>query len=407
MDMGGSAQNTFLTALNHDPHRYRVILIKGSTRESAMTSAEINLLENKLVTAKTRSIQVINLPSLVRRISPSKDLKAFVSLYLCIRRLRPDIVHTHTSKAGILGRLAAWLARVPIIVHTPHGHVFYGHFSYSLSRLFLWLERLLSRITHHQIALTPKEGKDYLQLRVSKPGSISIIHSGVDLNRFQKGKKQRSRKRGELGIPGNSLVVGFVGWLLPIKGVSFLVEAMAGVVQKHPRSMLVLVGKGEKEQDLRKQADNLPLTNKVIFLGWRPDVEEIIPCFDLVALPSLNEGMGRVLVEAMAAGLPIVASQVGGIPDLVKHNKNGLLVPPKDAAALESAISNLLDDEKTRKRMGDAGRKMCRPYSVDAMAAQIDDLYERLLRELAHGRRLSAQFLLALNKKSPKQSSTR
>ena len=405
--MGGSAQNTLLTALNHDPHRYRVILIKGSTRESAMTPAEINFLDDKLVNAKTQSLQVINLPSLVRRISPSKDLKAFVSLYLCIRRLRPDIVHTHTSKAGILGRFAAWLAHVPIIVHTPHGHVFYGHFSHTLSRLFLWLERLLGRITHHQIALTPREGKDYLQLGVLKPASISIIHSGVDLNRFQQGKKQSSRKRDELGIPANSLVVGFVGWLLPIKGVGFLMQAMAGVVQKHPRSMLVLVGKGEKEQELRKQADNLALTDKVIFLGWRPDVEEILPSFDLVALPSLNEGMGRVLVEAMAAGLPIVASQVGGIPDLVKHNKNGLLVPPEDATALELAISSLLDDDIKRKRMGDAGRKMCRLYSVEAMAAQIDDLYQRLLRELEHGRRLSAQFLLALNKKSPKQSSTR
>ncbi len=402
MDMGGSAQNTLLTALNHDPQRYNVQLIKGSTRESAMTEVETQLVNHQLATAERHGIEVIDLPSLVRRISPSKDFKAFVSLYLCIRRLRPDIVHTHTSKAGILGRLAAWLARVPIIVHTPHGHVFYGHFSHSLSRLFLWLERLLGRMTHQQIALTPKEGNDYLQLRVSKPGSISVIHSGVDLNRFQEGKNQRYRKRDELGIPRNSLVVGFVGWLLPIKGVNFLVEAMAGVVQKHPRSMLVLVGKGEKEQALRKQAENLPLTNKVIFLGWRPDVEEIIPCFDLVALPSLNEGMGRVLVEAMAAGLPIVASQVGGIPDLVKHDKNGLLVPPRDAAALELAISNLFDDEKKRKRMGDAGRKMCRLYSVEAMATQIDDLYERLLRELAHGRRLPAQFLLALNKKNPK-----
>jgi glycosyltransferase involved in cell wall biosynthesis len=182
---------------------------------------------------------------------------------------------------------------------------------------------------------------------------------------------------------------------------------MAGVVQKHPRSILVLVGKGENEQELRRQADNLAITNKVIFLGWRPDVEEIIPCFDLVALPSLNEGMGRVLVEAMAAGMPIVASQVGGIPDLVKHDKNGLLVPPRDAAALELTISNLFDDENKRKRMGDVGRKMCRHYSLEAMAAQIDDLYERLLKELAHSRTLSAQFLLALNKKSPKQSSTR
>jgi glycosyltransferase involved in cell wall biosynthesis len=385
LDMGGSAQNTLLTALNLDSHRYRVILIKGSTQESAMTEKEIQVLNNQLAAAAEKGVSVINLPSLVRRISPWNDLKSFLCLLKLICRLRPHIVHTHTSKAGFIGRLAAWLARVPIIIHTPHGHVFYGHFNHSLSRFFLQAERLLGRITHHQIALTPEEGNDYLALRVAKQNNVSIIHSGVNLHRFQKGKNQNSRKRKELGIPPNALVVGFSGWLLPIKGVNFLVEALAGIVQKHPRSLLVLLGKGDQEEELRKQAENLGLEDKVLFLGWRPDVEEIMSCFDLLVLPSLNEGMGRVLVEAMAAGLPIVASQVGGIPDLVKDGKNGLLVPPRDVAALELAVSYFLEDEARRKRTGEAGREMCRPYSAEAMVTQINDLYERLLGELTYG----------------------
>jgi len=379
--MGGSAQNTLLTALSHDADRYRVSLIKGSTLESAMTEAEIQLIRNQLATAENQGIEVIELPFLVRRVSPWYDFKAFINLFLLLRRLKPDIVHTHTSKSGILGRSAAWLARVPIIIHTPHGHVFYGHFSSSLSRLFLAVERLVARITHHHIALTPEEGKDYLTLNVSKPHNTSIIHSGVDLHRFRNGKKQRSRKREELGIPRNSLVVGFVGWLLPIKGVRFLLEAMAGVVKQHPKSLLVLVGKGEKERELRQQAENLGLTDKIRFLGWRQDVEEIMPGLDLFVLPSLNEGMGRVLVEAMAMGLPIVASRVGGIPDLVKDQQNGLLVPPADATALAQAISDLLEDKNRRKRMGEAGKRMCRSYSTRAMMEQIDKLYTVLLTE--------------------------
>jgi glycosyltransferase involved in cell wall biosynthesis len=142
--------------------------------------------------------------------------------------------------------------------------------------------------------------------------------------------------------------------------------------------------KGEEEIKLKEQVENLGLADNVRFLGWRPDVDEIMGCFDIFVLPSLNEGMGRVLVEAMSAGLPIVASRVGGIPDLVKHGENGLLVPPADAGALERAISDLLSDKARRKHMGETGKRMCRPYSVEAMVEKIDNLYSRLLGEHSH-----------------------
>ncbi len=400
--MGGSAQNTLLTALNHDPQYYNVRIIKGSTRESAMTEAETRLVNEQLTTANKRGIEVIDLPSLVRRISPLNDIKAFISIFRFLRRSKPDIVHTHTSKAGILGRLAAWMARVPIIIHTPHGHVFYGHFGRSLSRIFLQMEKLLGRITHHHIALTPEEGNDYLNLGVAKSNNISVIHSGVDLNCFKRSVTKSNPKRNELGISPDSLVVGYVGWLIPIKGVTYLVNAMAEVVHRHPNSLLLLVGKGdekgEEEIRLKKQVENLGLADNVRFLGWRPDVDEIMGCFDIFVLPSLNEGMGRVLVEAMAAGLPIVASRVGGIPDLVKHEENGLLVPPADTSALEKAISTLLQDGARRKRMRKAGKKMCGPYSAEAMVEQIDVLYTELLEKYSHNRDSQVRFLLDTNR---------
>ena len=398
MDMGGSAQNTLLTALHHDSQRYNVWLIKGSTLESAMTEAETRLVEDQLETAKKQGIQIIDVPSLVRRISPTNDLRALVTLFLHIRKIDPHIVHTHTSKAGILGRLAAWLARVPTIIHTPHGHVFYGHFGRSLSRMFLQMEKLLGRITHHQIALTPEEGNDYVNLGVAKSNNLSVIHSGVDLNRFKLSAAETNHKRNELSIPPDSLVVGYVGWLIPIKGVTHLVDAMAEVIQRHPNSLLVLVGKGdekgEEEIKLKEQVENLGLVDNVRFLGWRPDVHEIMGCFDIFVLPSLNEGMGRVLVEAMAVGLPIVASRVGGIPDLVKDGENGLLVPPADAGALERAISDLLSDKARGKRMGETGKRMCHPYSVEAMVEKIDALYTTLLEKYPHNRDTRVRFLL-------------
>jgi glycosyltransferase involved in cell wall biosynthesis len=402
LDMGGSAQNTLLTAFNHDPQRYSVCLIKGSTHESAMTEEETQLVNNQLAAAEKQGIKVVDLPYLVRRISPFNDIKSFVSIFRILRKSKPDIVHTHTSKAGILGRLAAWMARVPIIIHTPHGHVFYGHFGKSLSRIFLQMEKLLGRITHHHIALTQEECNDYLTLGVSRPNNTSVIHSGVDVDRFIEGAKQRTKKRKELGVPADSLVIGHVGWLIPIKGVTHLVNAMAKIAEQFPKSLLVLVGKGDnkghEEIKLKEQVERAGLADKVRFLGWRSDVDEIMGCFDIFVLPSLNEGMGRVLVEAMAAGLPIVASCVGGIPDLVKDGQNGTLVPPEDAIALGNSIAALLEDKKKRKRMGQAGKKMCRQYSTEAMVTQIDNLYRELLGKCSHSRGTRVRFLLDTNR---------
>jgi glycosyltransferase involved in cell wall biosynthesis len=193
-----------------------------------------------------------------------------------------------------------------------------------------------------------------------------------------------------------------VGWLIPIKGVTHLINAMAKVAEKHPKSLLVLVGKGddkvEEEIKLKEQVERVGLKDKVRFLGWRADVDEIMGCFDIFVLPSLNEGMGRVLVEAMAAGLPIVASRVGGIPDLVEDGKNGLLVAPADASALEKVISVLLKDETQRNRMGKTGKQMCLDYSTEAMVERIDNLYKALVEK--HFQKQGTQVRFLLDKES-------
>jgi glycosyltransferase involved in cell wall biosynthesis len=382
LDMGGSAQNTLLSCLGLEPALYPVTLVKGSTEESSMTREEIERLEQDLAVLRRQGVGVITIPTLVRRISPWHDLRAFLAILRHLCRLRPDIVHTHTSKAGLLGRLAAWLARVPVVVHTPHGHVFYGHFGLTLSRFFLLVERMLSRITNHLVALTPGEAEDYVDLGVMPPHKISVIPSGIDLRRFLGARVDRLSKRRELGLPSAALTVGFVGWLLPIKGVSFLVRAMPDILARHPESFLVLVGKGDHEATLRSLTDSLGLNGRVLFLGWRPDVEEILPCLDLLVLPSLNEGMGRVVLEAMAAGVPIVASRVGGVPDLVWDGQNGLLVPPADSGALKRAICQLFRDEPRRRRMGAKGKEICGQYSVESMVNQISDLYAILQERL-------------------------
>ena len=378
LDMGGSAQNTLLTC-RELAGRYETVLVYGLARESGMTESERETLAAAKQLAKGRGVRFIPLASLVRRISPLRDVIALSALLRHIRRERPDIVHTHTSKAGILGRLAARLAGAPHIIHTPHGHVFYGHFGRLASALFLALERRFARFTARMVALTPTERQDHIDLGVDRAENIVTIHSGVDLEGFATKGLDVVAKKVSLGLDPIRRLVGFAGWLLPIKGPMHLLNAMESVWKNHPDATLVFVGKGELEGALRVQASFAGCDGRVKFLGWRDDIPEIMPLFDVFVLPSLNEGMGRVLVEAMAAGRPIVASRVGGIPDLVHHGVNGLLVPPRDEIQLADSISWLLSKPDEAARMGAAGRLKCREFSLCEMVSKLDGLYRSLL----------------------------
>jgi len=377
LDRGGSAQNTLLTC--HElSQRYEMVLVHGLSLESQMTDWERQSVDSRIGKAEESGVKMIPIPSLVRRIDPLQDLRAFFSLWRLMIRERPSIVHTHTSKPGILGRWAAKITGVPIIVHTPHGHVFYGHFGPLASRFFLIAERFTASITDRMVALTEGERKDYIAFSVSNPDKITTIHSGVEIDRYMTAEVNIEDKKKSLGLSTKGLVVGTVGWLLPIKGPIYLLNAMARIWQSHPETRLVFVGKGELEDRLRTEASGMGVSDKVTFLGWRDDIPEIMQTLDIFVLPSLNEGMARVLVEAMTAGRPIVASRAGGIPDLVKDGQNGFLVDPGDVNGLSSAIRRLLVDKKMRDEMGRRGRTIARNFSVEEMAQKIDALYASL-----------------------------
>jgi len=379
MDRGGSAQNTLLTCQELS-HKYSVVHAHGLSHESKMTELERRSVDRQIEEAQERGLKDIVIPSLVRRIDPVRDFFAFFSILRVLIREKPTIVHTHTYKAGIIGCWAAKMAGVPVIVHTPHGHVFFGHFSPLVTRLFMMIEKITAFIIDRMVALSEGERKDYIAFSVSKPQQIVTIHSGVDIDRFMKASVNIEEKKRSLRLNPEGLVVGTVGWLLPIKGPMYLFKAMEIIWQTNPGIQLVYVGKGDLEEDVKKEAYRIGVSDKVAFLGWRDDIPEIMQILDIFVLPSLNEGMGRVLVEAMAAGRPIVASKVGGIPDLVKDGQNGFLVKPGDVIGLSSAIKKLLDDKKMREEMGRKGRAMAGDYSVEKMIEKIDALYTSLYK---------------------------
>jgi glycosyltransferase involved in cell wall biosynthesis len=367
---GGAQENTLLTAARLDRDRFEVTLASGPTSGP----------EGSLEASIPAWMPFVRIPELVRDPHPSKDVATLARLCLLMRRNRYHIVHSHTTKAGLLGRLAAWLAGVPIVIHTPHGHAFHGYIGGAGSRALERVERWLARHTDQIVCLTDAERQDHIGLGVGRPEQFEVIHSGVDINRFKRADVDAIWKRRELGLPAEGPLVGCVARLVPVKGVDYLLEAAPGIRATIPQATVVFVGDGPLRQTMEARATALGMNGAVAFLGLRKDVPDILPLFDVVVLPSLNEGMGRAAVEAMASGKPVVGSRVGGIQDLVADGVNGLLVPPGDAPALAAAVIRCLRDPARAALMGRQGRTAADAYSIEAMLEKIERLYGRWLR---------------------------
>lgn len=379
LDRGGSAQNTMLTVLGHDRTQYEPMVIAGhpgpwdAQGGMAATEAQCRRLENA-------HIEYVLLPSLVRPVSLWKDGCALWALVRILRAKRPAIVHTHTSKAGVLGRIAAWLAGVPVVVHTPHGHVFYGHFGEVKSRIFLQIERMLFRVTTALVALTSAERDDHLERGVGASGRFAVIPSGIDVERFRGARLEGRRIPAEFKCPPDATIIGSIGWLTDIKGHRVLVEALHSLKDEFPQAHAVIVGSGGQRAALQAQADSLGLHDRVHLIGHREDIDRCLAGMDCFVLPSLNEGMGRALIEAMAAGLPVAASRVGGIPAIIRHEENGLLVPAGDSRALSDALRRMLADPQWAATLGrNASRSIGQEFGVQAMVDAVESVYEGAL----------------------------
>jgi glycosyltransferase involved in cell wall biosynthesis/folate-dependent phosphoribosylglycinamide formyltransferase PurN len=368
---GGAQENTLLTVLGLREKGYQVMLASGPTYGP----------EGEIATVVRRqNIELAIIPGLVRQVNPIKDLASLIKLYLLIRKYRFDIVHTHTSKAGIVGRLAAKLAGVPIIVHTPHGHVFHSYFGGFESRLYRFLEMIFSCFCDKIITLTDNCKNEHLQFKIAPAKKFVTIPSGVKVEEFSGSFDNNDIKR-ELGISLERKVIGTVARIEPIKGVSFFVEAMPQVLEKFSSSHFLLVGDGSQRDFLQKRVKELGISDNVTFTGIRQDVSRMISVMDIFVLSSLNEGMGRVLVEAGLMGKPSVATNVSGIPELVKNGKSGILVEPSSSSELSKGIMDLLAHPEKAKLFGENAKKiMNEDFSAQKMVDKIDNLYKGLMK---------------------------
>ena len=369
LNIGGPARHVTILTARSGPEFDGVLLVgEPEAREGSL-----------LDDAVAAGTNLVHVPHLRRPLSPLADLQAFVWLLRYFRRERPAIVATHTAKAGSLGRLAAAMAGVPIIVHTFHGHVLDGYFGRIRTSVFIGIERFLGLLTTRFIAISPEIESDLERLGIGR-GKTVVVRLGLELDHLTVEKP--GRLRAELGVPGGAPLVGIVGRLVPIKAHDLFLAAASTVAKGHPDAHFAIVGDGELWEELHAAVARLDLADRVHFTGWRSDLAEVYSDLDIVVCCSRNEGTPVSLIEACAAGRCVIGTRVGGIADIISPGVNGLLVPSGDSGALATAIEDLIADPARRKKMGTTGRLMVlERHGSGRMVRELKEVYRGLLEE--------------------------
>ncbi len=359
--MGGAQENTLLTVegLDRMPE-YEVTLVTGVDRGP----------EGSLEERARRTTRLVVLPELGRAISPLSDLVAFWKLYRLIRRGRYHIVHTHSSKAGVLGRVAARLAGTPIVVHTLHSLVFHDYQPWVVNRLLWAVKRLCAPLTDHYLSVSRLIAEKAVASGIGPPEKFTTVYSGMELEWFLEVATDPLAVRHELGIPPEALVVGKIARLFPLKGHEQLLEAIPAVVQSQPGVRFLLVGDGILQKALAARAREMGVLDHLVFAGLVPRerIPSMISAMDMLVHTSLREGLARALPQAMAMGKPCVSFALDGAPEVVIDGETGYLVQPGDADGLSAAILRLLEDREPavpHGRRGPQSRRLAFPRRKD------------------------------------------
>ncbi|MFC1517569.1 glycosyltransferase family 4 protein [Candidatus Margulisiibacteriota bacterium] len=333
---------------------------------------------NMLDLAAEKNVAPIVLPELGRELNFFKDIKTLWKLYKIIRKEKPDIVHTHTAKAGTLGRLAAKLAGVKNIYHTFHGHIFHSYFGRLKTALFLLIERFLARFTTKIIVISERQKQELLKLKIAPLSKFSVIPLGFELDKFKE-LVRTNYLRDQLSIGGDEKLVGIIGRLAPVKNHHLLIPIMQAVQKKQQGQVkLVIIGNGELEEQLKGLVKDAGLENVILFSSWQKDLAKVYPDLDLVILTSLNEGTPVTLIEAMACGIPVISTDVGGVGDVVKNGESGILENKENTEKFAEDIIELLSNNELREKyIKNAKKHVFETYAVNTLVENIRNLYLR------------------------------
>ena len=381
LNTGGPAMHVVHLAEALDPTRFRTRLITGRITEDE---------GDMTYYARARGVEVTEITGMSRLLSPLNDLRSFLTLFRLFRRERPTIVHTHTAKAGTVGRVAAFAARVPVIVHTFHGHVLGGrYFSRLKTRIFLEIERQLAKGTDRLVVLTHGQAREMSEaLEVAPPDRFVVIPLGLDLQPFARVDRAaaRSRLRAELGIDEDRPVVGTVGRMVPVKNHELLFDAMSLLSNRmDPAPHLIVVGSGERERALRSYVSDKGLGDVVHWLGWRQDLTQVFPAFDVTALTSLDEGTPVSLIESLASGTPVVSVAVGGVSEILDGGELGCLVHSAGDDEVAAGIESVLASPPSAEERERAQKLVVERFSIRRLAEDVERMYVEALERAGVG----------------------
>jgi len=375
MITGGADENTLFTMEGLDKNKYDIDLITGEEFDEGIL--------NKV---KNNHFDIIQVKGLKWKLNFLYDPIVLIKLIKLMRKNRYDIVHTHTTKAGILGRVAARIAGVPVIVHGLHGSTFEAFDSRLLNWLLFLFERFTGRFTDAYISVSGVLSEKYVERGIGKKENYHTVYSGMELETFYAAREKIDcrKKQKELGIGVEDFVIGNVARLETRKGHKFLIDAFKNVVgeQKDNHVKLLIIGEGNKREYLESYVHELNLGDKVIFTGYREDVEELMAMMDIFVLTSLREGLPRVLVQAAAVGMPSIAFNVDGVPEIIRDDYNGFLVRVGDVEQLAKRIIQYIDHKELLVLHGKNGRELIKgKWSIEDMVEKIDKIYQKLARE--------------------------
>ena len=366
LPIGGAQDNTLYTVELLNKDKYDISL-----------SCNLN---GELVSRakKVKHLKLYDVPNLRREVSIINDIRAFLYLYKLIKKENFTIIHTHSSKAGFLGRIAAMLNKTPIVIHTIHGFAFHDYMNSFKKNIFIYLEKLSAKWTHGLVTVSNLNKKKVVDLGIAPIEKLKNIYSGIDLTLFINEKNDQFRK--ELNLDSSHLLLGSVGRLSNQKDPITMIEAFCIVIKRFPNAHLTLVGDGELRDEILIKIDQLQLNGRVHLTGNKNDPWKIYHSLDLFIMSSIYEGLGRSITEALSCGVPVVCTSVEGVPEIVRENKTGILVPPKDPGALATGIIKSLNDMDNARKMAEEGRKFVNEnFDVKKMVDDIDALYDTLL----------------------------
>lgn len=373
--IGGAQENTLFNVDDqHHLHQDEVCLITGPA-----TGPEGSLLER----AQERQLDVRIVPSMQRSLNPLRDTQAYLSVKRLLKDYQPDIVHTHSSKAGILGRRAAWSLGIPC-VHSIHGAAFHYGQPAVLYRAYQLAEKMAERWCQHYICVCDAMSQQYLSAGIGTASSYTTIYSGMDVDRFLSPTESREEVRQRLGINSDDVVVVKVARLFDLKGHDYLIDAATRIVDAVPQVKFLFVGDGTLRQQFESRIEQLGLSQHFVLAGLVPpeDVTNYIHAADLVAHTSVWEGLARVLPQGLIAGKPVISFDIDGAPEVCVDEQTGLLVPARDTHRLADAIIRLASDSELRTRLGEEGRRRyTEQFRHEFMTEQIRRVYQTLLAE--------------------------